>query len=458
MSGLHVRTRAAMGATAIVFLFAALGSSWLVLSQQRMLIRNLDSSGQLRISDIQSLLTEHVVPPEITVIGDDSGFVQLLDSTGKILSTTKNIAGEAATIVPPVFKGSKGEVVTENRVISAFDNVQYRFIAKQITVGSKTYTVIAGYSLEKTKNSILYLIKLLITLNLLVTILVYLVTWFVTGKALRPVELMRSEVDQLSAKDLSKRVSVPRSEDEIGRLGKTLNSMLDRLEISDQRQRRFVSDASHELRNPLAGMRTQLEVELLYPDSNQFEEGRQALLRSTLRLQTLTEDLLVLALSDNNKLLRNRREFDFGEIILQEIEGFPLSPGIVAETSRVEDVRLWGDKSQLRRVFINLLDNANRFAENQIYISLQAHNEFVLLEVVDDGPGIPVADQERIFERFSRLDNARSRHEGGTGLGLAIAKEIVLAHGGEISLLEGKKGAHFEIRLPMNPEVSTQSP
>lgn len=453
-----MRTRAALGATSIVILSTAIGSGWLVIGEQSMLIRSLDSSGQLRINDIQSSLTDHVLPPEITVIGDDSGFVQLLDSQGHILSTTKNIAGEAALIIPPVFKGPMGEIITENRVINAFDKVQFRVIAKQITVGSKTYSVIAGYSLEKTRASILYLVKLLLALNLLVTLLVYLVTWFVTGRALRPVEKMRSEVDQLSARDLSQRVSVPRSEDEIGRLGKTLNSMLDRLEISDQRQRRFVSDASHELRNPLAGMRTQLEVELLYPDAGKVEEGRQSLLRSTLRLQELTEDLLVLAVSDSNKPLTNRQELDLGKIILREVGDFPISGGVFIDVSRVESACLWGDESQLRRVFINLLDNATRFAENRIQVSLHSDDDSAVLEVSDDGPGIPIADRERIFERFSRLDNARSRHEGGTGLGLAIAKEIVLAHGGEIGLLEGKKGAHFVIRLPLHPDVGAKTP
>ncbi|HEY3292659.1 MAG TPA: ATP-binding protein [Candidatus Nanopelagicaceae bacterium] len=434
-------------------LSTAIASGWLVVSEQSMLIRGLDASGQLRINDIQAALTDHVLPPEITVIGDDSVFVQLLGSKGQIISTTKNIAGEAALITPPVFKGHKDALVTENRVINAFDNVHFRIIAQQIVVRGQKYVVVAGYSLEKTNSSILYLIKLLIALNILVTMLVYLVTWVVTGRALRPVERMRTEVDQLSAKDLSRRVSVPRSDDEIGRLGRTLNSMLDRLEVSDQKQRRFVSDASHELRNPLAGMRTQLEVELLYPEVNRGEESRKALLRSTLRLQELTEDLLVLAVSDSGAPTMNWKQFDLGEIILREIEEFPLSPVAIIDTRNVEKVLICGSESQLRRVFVNLLENANRFAESQIEVSLRADGDSAILEVADDGPGVPFADRERIFERFSRLDNSRSRHEGGAGLGLAIAKEIVLMHGGDIRLLDEAHGAHFLIRIPLNQEV-----
>jgi len=223
--------------------------------------------------------------------------------------------------------------------------------------------------------------------------------------------------------------------------------MLNRLEISDQRQRRFVSDASHELRNPLAGMRTQLEVELLYPDPHKAEEGRTALLRSTLRLQELTEDLLTLAVSDSNLLASNRTEVSLREVIRREVEGFASVPGIEIDISKVEDISVWGNESQLRRVFINLLDNASRFAEKIINVSLTLHDKKVILEVIDDGPGISLADQERIFERFSRLDDSRARHQGGTGLGLAIVKEIVLAHDGEIGLLQEKTGAHFVIKL-----------
>lgn len=456
MKKLNVRTRAATGATAIVFLFAALGSGWLVIVQENMLIRNLDSSGLLRISDIQSLLTDNVLPPQITIFGDDSGFVQLLDSKGTVVSTTKNIAGEEALIVPPVFSGSKGEVLTENRIINAFDNIPFRLITKNITVRNKNYSVIAGYSLVKTISTIHYLIKLLIALNLLVTALVFIVTWFVTKGALRPVEKMRSEVDQLSAKDLSKRVSVPESRDEISRLGRTLNSMLDRLEISDQRQRRFVSDASHELRNPLAGMRTQLEVELLYPEPSEVERGRQSLLRSTLRLQELTEDLLVLAVSDSQKESVKREEIDLAELVLQEVKNFSISSGVQLDTSKMETVLIWGDASQLRRAFINLLENANRFADSEVEISVHIDEKWAYLDVNDNGPGIPAADRDRIFERFSRLDNSRSRHEGGTGLGLAITKQIVLSHGGEIGVLEEKVGAHFQIRLPLNALLQTK--
>ncbi len=454
MKILNVRTRTATGATAIVFLFAALGSGLLIITEENMLVRNLDSSGQLRINDIQSLLIDKVLPPEITIIGDDSGFVQLLDSSGAVISTTKNIAGEAALIAPPKFSGLTGEVVAENSIISAFDNVPFRLIAKKITVNQKSYSVIAGYSLVKTLKATHYLIKLLIALNLLVSMLVFIVTWFVTRGALRPVERMRSEVEELSIKDLSKRVSVPESKDEIGRLGRTLNSMLERLEISDQRQRRFVSDASHELRNPLAGMRTQLEVELLYPQSENVEQGRQALLRSTLRLQELTEDLLILAVSDSDTEMLNQQHIDLGEIVLQEVADFPVSPGVQLDTSGVETVRLLGDQSQLRRAFTNLLANANRFAESQITILVHSDNDWAYLEVFDDGPGIPMADRERVFERFSRLDNSRSRHAGGTGLGLAITKQIVLSHGGEIGLLEEKQGAHFQIRLPIESKLS----
>jgi signal transduction histidine kinase len=256
---------------------------------------------------------------------------------------------------------------------------------------------------------------------------------------------MRSEVDQLTANEFSKRVSVPRSQDEIGRLGKTLNAMLDRLESSDQKQRRFVSDASHELRNPLAGMRAQLEVDLLYPDVNESTTTRESLLKSTLRLQNLTEDLLTLAVADSAHLPLSR--VDLQTLIQEELDDFNFSPDLSVESTKVETNTVWGNGAQLRRLFVNLLDNANRFAAQRIAVSLVSQGDKVKWEVVDDGPGISPMDEERIFERFSRLDNSRSRNIGGTGLGLAIAKEIVLAHGGDIRLCHEGKGAHFVITL-----------
>jgi signal transduction histidine kinase len=448
MKVLHVRSRAALAATGIVILATTMGSGWLIWNQQNMLIRNLDAGAQLRINDIQASLTDKILPYEITIVGDDSSFVQLLDYKGNILSSTKNIAGEAAVIIPPVSTSQKsGSVMSANRRIVAFDNLNFRIVVKQVVVRSSAYSILVGYSLEKTQNSMSYLKKLLLILNAIITLFVYLATWFVTGRALRPVEKMRSEVDKLSTNELSNRVSVPKSDDEIGRLGKTLNSMLDRVELSDQKQRRFISDASHELRNPLAGMRTQLEVDLMYPDATKTAETRESLLKSTLRLQELTEDLLVLAVTDSNKLQTQLGLVELGKVIRDQVETLKFSPDVEVDTSQVGNGTVWGDESQLRRVFINLMDNANRFAKSSIQVSLSCQEGKVFLEVFDDGPGIPSTDEERIFERFSRLDNSRSRSQGGTGLGLAIVKEIVLAHRGDIRLSHDRKGAHFVITL-----------
>ena len=448
MNTLPVRVKAALAATAIVALATTMGSVGLVLSQQNMLTRSLDASALLRINDIEASLADRILPTEITIIGDDSGFVQILDSQGRIISATKNIAGEAALISAPRAAGSSSHhIVLENQVISAFDNVTFRVIAKQISAKKNVYIAIVGYSTEKMRSSISYLEKLLFGLNLLVILLVYLATWFVTGRALRPVEKMRLEVDGFSTEEFSKRVTVPKSADEIGRLGKTLNSMLDKLEVSDQQQRQFVSDASHELRNPLAGMRTQLEVELLYPDASKVQESRETLLAATLRLQELTEDLLALAAADGNRSQSYQGLVNLAELIRTEADRFALAPGIRLDTSNVGAGLVYGNESQLRRVFVNLLDNANRFAENLILVRLADRNGKIIWEVIDDGPGISVTDKGRIFERFSRLDNARSRNAGGTGLGLAIVKEIVLAHGGEIHLAPDDSGAHFVITL-----------
>jgi signal transduction histidine kinase len=446
MKTLHVRTKAALAATGIVVLATVLGSVGLVWNQQNMMIGNLDAGALLRIGDLQSSMTDKLLPTQIAIVGDDSAFVQILDSGGRIISTTKNIAGEGVLMTPFDIKGANTETTLyRNRKMNAFDNVDFRIVSKSIIVNKKSYSITVGYSLQKIETSITYLKKLLLLLNIMILLFVYFSTWFVTGKALKPVDKMRSEVDQLTANEFSKRVSVPRSQDEIGRLGKTLNAMLDRLESSDQKQRRFVSDASHELRNPLAGMRAQLEVDLLYPDVNESTTTRESLLKSTLRLQNLTEDLLTLAVADSAHLPLSR--VDLQTLIQEELDDFNFSPDLSVESTKVETNTVWGNGAQLRRLFVNLLDNANRFAAQRIAVSLVSQGDKVKWEVVDDGPGISPMDEERIFERFSRLDNSRSRNIGGTGLGLAIAKEIVLAHGGDIRLCHEGKGAHFVITL-----------
>lgn len=275
--------------------------------------------------------------------------------------------------------------------------------------------------------------------------LVAAVTWLVAGRALHPVEAIRTRVAQIGAGDLHQRVPDPGTGDEVGRLAATMNRMLDRLQRSSDRQRRFVSDASHELRSPLASARTQLEVALAHPDGADWPGVASGVLEESVRMERLVDDLLALARADEGVVLAHTEELDLGEIVAEEagrVEGLEVE-------ADVGEARLRGDALALRRVVRNLLDNARRHASSRIVLRVALEGDEVLAVVEDDGAGIPEAEREQVFERFARLGEARDRDAGGTGLGLAVVREIVEAHGGTVVAEQGDEGgARLVVRLP----------
>ncbi|WP_181782636.1 sensor histidine kinase, partial [Pseudonocardia pini] len=284
-----------------------------------------------------------------------------------------------------------------------------------------------------------------------VPVLVVLVggaTYLFAGRALRPVEAIRARVARLSDRDLSQRVPVPPARDEVGMLAETMNQMLGRLESAQSTQRRFVADASHELRSPLTTIASGLE--LLSGSVEEADRSTVQTLRGEAgRLDRLVDGLLLLARSDERGLQPNREDVDLDEIVEAE-RGRPSDVGGVAPEVRTDPVRVSGDRAQLVRAVRNLVDNARRHARSRVLVTLVAAGDEALVEVADDGPGVPPADRERIFERFVRLDEARARSDGGAGLGLAIVREIVAVHGGSVEVVESDMGgALFRLRLPL---------
>jgi signal transduction histidine kinase len=267
-------------------------------------------------------------------------------------------------------------------------------------------------------------------------------TYFFAGRALRPVEAIRARVASMSEKDLAERVPVPAARDEVGRLAETMNGMIARLEQAQKVQRRFVADASHELRSPLATIGAGLE---LLQDS---DPGTVRALRGeTERLGRLVDDLLLLARADERGLQPRRDEVDLDEIVEAE-RARPTEDGVRTEV-RAEHVRVVGDRGQLVRVLRNLVDNAHRHARSQVLVTLGREGDQAAIDVADDGPGVPADDRIRIFERFVRLDDARARADGGSGLGLAIVAEVVSAHDGRVWVESAAGGgALFRVRLP----------
>ncbi|ROP78912.1 signal transduction histidine kinase [Frigoribacterium sp. PhB107] len=302
-------------------------------------------------------------------------------------------------------------------------------------------------------------------------------TWFVVGRALRPVESMRREVAEVTAANLSHRLADPGGGDEVSRLASTLNGMLDRLDASATAQRRFVGDASHELKTPLATIRQHAEVALLHPERIDGRALAGTVLGEEARLTSLVQGLLVLARADEGALGVARRPVDLDDLVLTEAARLRsgaatgagggaasgsestsgsderVGRGVSVDATAVGPARVRGDEGLLGQVVRNLVVNASRHARSAVAVGLvETADGRAVLTVDDDGAGVATDDRGRIFERFVRLDEARDRDAGGSGLGLAIVAEIVRVHGGEVRVETSPLGgARFVVDLPADP-------
>ena len=281
-----------------------------------------------------------------------------------------------------------------------------------------------------------------------------LISWLIIGKSLKPVEAIRREVVAIAHATLDRRIPNPPMHDELGRLVQTMNEMLDRLEKAAKTQRQFVSDASHELKSPLASMRTQLEVALAHPDRAQWQDVTAKVLEENLRMQQLINELLELARMDEQDpdvYIGEQQILDLDDIVFSEVK---MIQARRIRTDGVSAGRVRGNPGQLRQMLRNLLENAARYAREEIRIGLETGEEHVILVIEDDGPGIPPQERERVFDRFARVEESRSRSVGGTGLGLALVQGIIQRHGGRITLgRAGIGGARFEIVFPAAAEA-----
>jgi signal transduction histidine kinase len=279
----------------------------------------------------------------------------------------------------------------------------------------------------------------------MVTVLAGILTWFITGRTLAPVGQITDRVRQMTATTMDARVPVPDTDDEIHRLAVTMNEMLERLERSSEAQRRFISDASHELRSPVASIRAQLETALGYPDAVDWPDVAKVVLAEDERLEHLVANLLAVARLEEDRD-SPRAEVDLDEIVMAQRKRVTSVP---VDTSAVSAGRVMGNSDEITSVVRNLIDNAMRHTTSKVVVSLRAHGPFVVLSVSDDGPGVPVDLRDRVFERFARLDEGRQRDAGGTGLGLALTKRIVEQHGGTIYVTDADiGGACFVVSLP----------
>ncbi|MEZ0110483.1 signal transduction histidine kinase [Catenulispora sp. EB89] len=394
--------------------------------------------------------------------GDPGMWAQVVDSSsGQVVAATQNVAGRPAMYT--LAAGSTSPKPSPSLVGHEDEQVA----AQRYVVGSTPVVVYAGGPTR-----LLSILTSDIRGHLLYAVPVVLlgaigISWLLIGRTLRPVERMRAEAAEITGSGLHRRIPEPDGDDEIGRLARTLNIMLGRLETSAARQRRFVSDASHELRTPVTAIRTSMEVGLAHPDRAPWPELAARAVAEAARLQRLVDDLLLHARADDDTLVARHEPVDLHGLAVAAVAAVEAVPSRIPIAVEVEagagaedeaGVRVAGDPDQLTRLLRNLLDNAERHATAQIRVRVTMDGpQTAVVEVIDDGPGIPLADRERIFDRFVRLQTARERGPGataGTGLGLSIARDIVTAHGGTIDVTDSdpargdERGATFTVRLP----------
>ncbi|MFF0267060.1 sensor histidine kinase [Kribbella sp. NPDC004536] len=304
--------------------------------------------------------------------------------------------------------------------------------------------LVVGRPLVDVLDSTRFVSRVLVVGVPLMMVIVGAVTWVVTGRVLAPVTAMRREADEITATELHRRVPETRK-GEIGSLAGTMNRMLDRLQRSHEAQQQFVADAAHELRSPIAGIRQHAEVALAHPSRTTVPELAATVLAEDLRMQHLVDDLLWLGRAGEEHSGLVQLPVDLDDLLLAEARRLRSATNLVVTTQGVSAGQVLGDEAALTRMIENLTNNAARHADSEITLGLAESAGTVVLTVADDGPGIPPADRDRVFDRFVRLDAARSRDTGGAGLGLAIVADIARRHGGTVGLVGSST---FEVRLP----------
>ncbi|MFI1035750.1 sensor histidine kinase [Streptomyces sp. NPDC020951] len=443
-----VRARATLGASLVVAVALLAAGAAVLLSLRSNLIDQADTQAERVARTVAGQLSVGTAYDELTSLDDDDRPVQIVDAAGRPVAASEDLERISGAATPESGDDDlePGEIEEETRFSDGTatvdgDTADHRFAAVAVRDPQKgLLTVYAGAPLSAEQSAVRTALTVMLIGFPLLLAVVAGVTWLVTRRALRPVEGIRREMAAITASaDLARRVPEPDTHDEVARLARTTNETLAALESSVERGRRFVADASHELRSPIASLRTQLEVGAAHPGLLDVAGA----VEDTVRLQRLAADLLLLARLDAGEGPTDGR-VDLAALAREEAAG---RPGVTVDA---EPVEVAGSRGQLGRVLANLLDNARRHARSAVGVRVRRVGERAVVEIADDGDGVPEADRERIFERFVRLDDARSRDDGGAGLGLAIARDVAVRHGGTLTVRETPAGgALFELRLPI---------
>lgn len=423
-----VRLRVTIAAAGLFAVALALASFWLVRSVHDNLADEIEDTNTEQLEAIAAQLERGVQPDEIDLPEPGPG--------GQPAYRVVGPGGRPVDDFPPFGPGQRGGPIPA-------DNPSVR-AQRQIETATGRVTVVAERSLDEVDRTVDSVTRVLVIGVPLLVGLVAALTWWLAGRALRPVEAIRAEAAAITASTIHRRVPEPETDDEVGRLARTMNSMLDRLEEASLQQRRFVSDASHELRSPVASIRTQLEVALRRDDPD-WPGVAAKVLEEDHRLDEAVSELLELARAEEGAATEST-DIDLDEVVLEETRRTYRVP---IDTHRVSAGRVRGSGAQLARAVRNLLDNACRHATGHVEVALETRDGEAVLTVDDDGPGVPADERARVFDRFTRLDEGRARDAGGVGLGLPMVRAIVERHSGTVTVDDAPiGGARFVVRLP----------
>ncbi|MEO7979571.1 MAG: ATP-binding protein [Sporichthyaceae bacterium] len=441
-----VQGRLTLAATALVAVGLAAGAAVLVTVLRHTLLTTLDDTARQRAQVVAALVDSSNLPRVVPAAGG-TVLVQVVDGQGRVRGASPG--GDALV---PLLSGRALAAVRRGETrslpgsrIGGSDRL--RVVAVRAGAADRQTVLVAVSGTEAARS--LRVVALVLGVGAPVLIGGFAVAcWLLVGAALRPVAELRRGAESVTETGTSARLPVPPTRDEVARLARTLNDMLDRLAAGGARQQAFVADAAHELRSPLASIRTQLEVALAHPEGADWADTADDVLVDVGRLSRLVDDLLLLArLDDDHGAPRAAPPVDLRVLAETAVR----RPGRTHPVELVADpdpVVATIDQDVVVRVLDNLVSNADRHAATRVVVTVRRDGGSATLAVTDDGPGIPAEARARVFERFTRLDASRAQGSGGSGLGLAIVRQLVQSHHGSIVLEDAAPGLRVVVRLP----------
>lgn len=447
-----IKRRSVLSAVVVVGTALMAGAVLLLWLLQSALISTATTNLESRAADIASSITELDGRGAQSVLTDDrrpGELSQVLDASGTVIAWS---AGRLKDQPLSALRPADGVAQTERlaELSHLEDPDSYLLVARGLVVDGNSYTVMVAGPVQVQADTVRTVALFLVGATPAILIVVGVAVWVLVGRSLSTVERIREQVAGIDSRRLSDRVDIPPTGDEIARLATTMNTMLQRLDTSDTALRAFFSDASHELRSPLSTLVTSAEIARTDPTGQTWLDLQPTILSEVTRIQSLVEDLLTLAKADSQVLVDKRLEVDLEEILDLEIRRLRTVTRhrVIAA---IDPARVIGDEGRLTQVIRNLLDNAARHAVSTVRVGCRPGDGLVYLDVDNDGRPVAEDQRERIFERFVRLEESRTRDGGGSGLGLAIAAEIVHAHDGRISTTVSPDGwCRFSVLLPLH--------